>query len=159
LQALEAKIVLTNSGGSRTVSVGDFFVDVFTTSLEPGELVTEVIVPVEAGLTGTSYQKFLQPASGFAIVGVAARVRREGDKITLARIGVTGLSGNSYRAVQVEEALEGSSGSEDEIVAASKLVGEGVEASADLHASAAYRMHLAANYAARAIRTALSRSA
>ena len=159
LQALEAKVVLTNSAGSRTVAAGDFFLDTFTTALEPGELVTEVTVPVEAGLTGTSYQKFLQPASGFAIVGVAARIRREGNQITLARIGVTGVSGNSYRAVQVEEALEGSSGSDAEIAAASKLVGNGVEASADLHASAAYRMHLAATYAARAIRTALSRSA
>ncbi len=159
LQALEAKVVLSNSAGSRTVSVADFFIDTFTTALEPGELVTEVIVPIEAGLTGTSYQKFLQPASGFAIVGVAARIRREGSKIKLARIGVTGLSGNSYRALKVEEALEGASGSEAEIAAAAKLVGDGIEASADLHASAMYRMHLASNYAARAIRAALSRSA
>jgi carbon-monoxide dehydrogenase medium subunit len=159
LQALEAKVILSNTAGSRTVSVADFFIDTFTTALEPGELVTEIIVPVEAGLTGTSYQKFLQPASGFAIVGVAARIRREGNRITLARIGVTGVSGNSYRALKVEKALEGASGSEAEIAAAAKLVGDGVEASADLHASAAYRMHLASNYAARAIRAALSRSA
>ena len=159
LQALEAKVVLSNMKGSRTVSVADFFIDTFTTALEPGELVTEVIVPVEAGLTGTSYQKFLQPASGFAIVGVAARVRREGGKITLARIGVTGVSGSSYRALRAEKALEGASGSEADIAAAAKLVGDGVEASADLHASALYRMHLASNYAERAIRAALSRSA
>src|SRR6185312_15057049 len=100
LQALEAKIVLASSTGTRTVSAADFFVDTFTTALEPEELVTEVIVPVDAGLTGTNYQKFLQPASGFAIVGVAARIRREGGKITLARIGVTGVSGNSYRAIK-----------------------------------------------------------
>jgi len=159
LQALEAKIVLTNSGGSRTLSVTDFFVDTFTTALEPGELVTEVIVPVEGGLTGTSYQKFLQPASGFAIVGVAARIRREAGKISLARIGVTGVSGNSYRALKAEKALEGTSGSEAEITAAATLVGDGIEASADLHASAVYRMHLASNYAARAIRAAISRTA
>jgi len=158
LQALEAKVVLTSSAGSRTVPVGDFFVDTFTTALEAGELVTEVIVPEEAGLTGTSYQKFLQPASGFAIVGVAARVRREAGKITLARIGVTGVGGNSYRAGKAEKALEGTSGSEVEIAAAAKLVGDGIEASTDLHASAVYRLHLASNYAARAIHAALSRT-
>lgn len=158
LQALEAKIVLTSSTGVRTVSVTDFFIDTFTTALEPGELVTEVIVPIEAGLTGTSYQKFLQPASGFAIVGVAARIRRDAGKITLARIGVTGLAGNSYRALKAEEALESASGSEADIAAAANLAGDGVEASADLHASAVYRLHLASNYAARAIRAALSRS-
>ena len=159
LQALEAKIVLSNSKGARTVTVAEFFVDTFTTALEPGELVTEIIVPIEAGLTGTSYQKFVQPASGFAIVGVAARMRREDGKITLARIGVTGLSGNSYRALKTEAALESKAGSEAEIAEASRLVGDGIEASADLHASAVYRMHLASNYAARAIREALSRSA
>ncbi len=159
LQALEAKIVLTSATSQRTVAVGDFFIDTFTTSLEPGELVTEVIVPVEAGLTGTSYQKFLQPASGFAIVGVAARIRREAGKITVARIGVTGVSGNSYRALKAEAALVGKAGSDAEIDAAAALVGEGVEAGADLHASAEYRLHLAANYAERAIRVALSRTA
>jgi len=155
LQALEAKIVLSSSKGTRALPVADFFLDTFTTALEPGELVTEIIVPIEAGLTGTSYQKFVQPASGFAIVGVAARIRREDGKITLARIGVTGLSGNSYRAIKAEQALE----SNAEIEKAAKLVGEGVEPSADLHASAPYRLHLATAYAARAIRQALSRSA
>jgi carbon-monoxide dehydrogenase medium subunit len=159
LQALEAKIVLTSASATRTVSVVDFFVDTFTTALEPGELVTEVIVPVEAGLTGTSYQKFRQPASGFAIVGVAARIRREAGKITLARVGVTGVSGNSYRALKAEAALEGTAGTEAEITDAAKTVGHGIEAGADLHASAAYRLHLASTFAARAIRTALSRSA
>ena len=159
LQALEAKIVLRSASGTRTVSVSEFFVDTFTTALEPGELVTEVVVPVEAGLTGTSYQKFLQPASGFAIVGVAARIRRESGKITLARIGVTGVSGNSYRAIKSENSLLGKSGSDTEIAAAAALIGDGVEASADLHASARFRMHLATNYAARAIGKAMSGSA
>ena len=158
LQALEAKIVLTSSSGTRTVTVGDFFVDTFTTALEPGELVTEIVVPTEAGLTGTSYQKFLQPASGFAVVGVAARIRREAGRITLARVGVTGVSGNSYRALKTEQALTGKAGSDDEIAAAAALVCTGIEAGADLHASAAYRTHLAASYAGRAIRAALSRS-
>lgn len=159
LQALEAKIVLRSASGTRTLSTKDFFVDTFTTALEPGEIVTEVIVPVEPGLTGTSYQKFKHPASGFAIVGVAARARQENGVVTLLRIGVTGLSGTSYRANNVEVALEGKEPTEANILAASKLVADGIEASADLQASADYRKHLAANYTARAIRAALSRSA
>ena len=74
LQALEAKIVLKGAKSERTVSAEDFFVDTFTTALEPGEIVREVIVPVDGAGTGTNYQKVLQPASGFAIVGVAVRV-------------------------------------------------------------------------------------
>jgi len=61
--------------------------------------------------------------------------------------------------LKAEQALEGKAGSDADIAAAAALVGDGVEASADLHASAVYRMHLAANYAARAIRAALAKCA
>ncbi|HTS78900.1 MAG TPA: xanthine dehydrogenase family protein subunit M [Bryobacteraceae bacterium] len=159
LQALEAKIVLKGAKSERTVSAGDFFLDTFTTALEPGELVREVIVPVEGGGVGTSYQKMLQPASGFAIVGVAARIQRSGGKITMARIGVTGLANRSFRATAAERALEGKSGSATEIQNAAALVSEGVDANSDLNASAEYRKHLATVYAARAITAALARSA
>src|SRR6266404_4578725 len=72
LQALEAKLVLKGTKSERLVTAADFFVDAFTTSLQPNEIIREVVVPVEAAGTGTSYQKMAQPASGFAIVGVAA---------------------------------------------------------------------------------------
>ena len=159
LQALEAKIVLKGVKSERTVSADDFFVDTFTTALEPGEIVREVIVPVDGDGTGTNYQKVLQPASGFAIVGIAVRVRKSGGKITMARIGVTGLSNRAFRATAAEKALEGRSGSPAEIQAAAALVGQGVDANSDLHASADYRKHLAVVYAAKALTAALSRIA
>lgn len=159
LHALEAKIVLVSGEGTRTLSTEEFFLDTFTTALEPGEIVSEVIVPVDAGLTGTSYQKFLQPASGFAIVGAAARVRQEGGKFTLVRVGMTGLSGNAYRARNVEDALTGKDVTDENIKAAAALVADGQDASSDLHATAEYRAHLAGAYTARALRAALARSA
>jgi carbon-monoxide dehydrogenase medium subunit len=159
LQALEAKFVLKGAKSERTVSAEDFFVDTFTTALEPGEIVREVIVPVDGAGTGTNYQKVLQPASGFAIVGIAVRVRKSGDKVTMARIGVTGLSNRAFRAKEAEKALEGRSGSPAEIQAVAALVGQGIDANSDLHASADYRLHLAAVYAAKALATALGRIA
>ncbi len=108
---------------------------------------------------GTSYQKMLQPASGFAIVGLAARVRRSGGKITMARVGITGLSNRAYRASAVEAALDGKTGSAGEIQNAAALAAEGVEANSDLFASADYRRHLAVIYTARALTAALARSA
>ena len=159
LQALEAKLVLKGAKSERTVAVADFFVDTFTTTIEPGEIVGEVIVPMDDAGTGTSYQKLLQPASGFAIVGIAARVRKSGGKLSMVRIGVTGLSGHSYRATAAEKALEGKGGSAVEIQNAAALVAEGVDANSDLHASADYRRHLAVVYATRALMAALARSA
>jgi aerobic carbon-monoxide dehydrogenase medium subunit len=159
LQALEAKLVLQGSGGERTVSVDDFLVDTLTTALEPGEVIRTVIVPVDDEGTGTAYQKVAQPASGFAIVGIAVRVRKSGDKVSMARVGVTGLSNRAFRAAHVERALEGRRASPAEIEAAANLVAQGVEANSDIHASAEYRRHLAQIHAARAIAIALSRTA
>jgi carbon-monoxide dehydrogenase medium subunit len=159
LQALEAKLVLKGSQAERTVAADDFFVDMFTTALEPGEIVREVIVPIDGEGTGTNYQKVVQPASGFAIVGIAARLRKSGGKLTIVRIGVTGLSNRAFRATAAEKALEGKAGSAAEIQAAAALVAEGIEANSDLHASADYRKHLAVIYAAKALTAALGRIA
>jgi carbon-monoxide dehydrogenase medium subunit len=157
LQALEAKIVLKGAKSERTIPADEFFVDTFTTALEPGEIVREVIVPIDGDGTGTNYQKVLQPASGFAIVGIAVRVRKSGDKISMARIGVTGLSNRAFRAKEAEKALEGRTGSPAEIQAVAALVVQGVDANSDLHASADYRLHLATVYAARALAAAIGR--
>ena len=159
LLALEARAVLVSTKAEREIAIEDFFVDTFTTALEPGELVREVIVPVEDQSTGTSYQKVMQPASGFAIVGIAARIRKSGGKIDFARVGVTGLAGKPYRAKNVEQALEGTSGSPADIQKAAALVADGIDANSDLHASADYRKHLARVYTGRALAAASSRTA
>ena len=159
LLALEAKVVLMSAKSQREIPIDRFFVDTFTTALQPGEIIREVVVPVEDQSTGTSYQKMVQPASGFALVGAAARVRKAGGKITLARVGVTGLSGKPYRATAVEKALEGTAGGAADVQKAAALVADGVDANSDLHASADYRKHLARIYTMRALTMALSRTA
>ena len=159
LLALEAKLVLVSAKSQREIPIAQFFVDTFTTELQPGEIIREVVVPVEDQSTGTSYQKMVQPASGFALVGVAARVRKAGGKVTMARVGVTGLSGKPYRAASVEKALEGTAGSASDIQKAAASVADGVDANSDLHASADYRKHLARIYTMRALTLALSRTA
>src|SRR5262252_7597667 len=151
LQSLEAKLVLKNAKSERTVPIDEFLVDTFTTSLEPDEVIREVIVPVDAEGTGTAYRKVAQKASGFAIVGIAVRIRKAGDKISMARIGVTGLSNCAFRATHAEKALEGRSGTPAEIQAAAQLVVQDVDANSDIHASAEYRRHLASVHAGRAI--------
>jgi carbon-monoxide dehydrogenase medium subunit len=134
-------------------------VDTFATALGSGEIVREVVVPASGNNIGSSYEKVVQPASGFAIVGVAARARKDAGKVVQARVGVTGLAGKPYRAVQVERALEGTDGSAAQVQHAAASVAEGVEANSDLHASADYRKHLARVYTIRALTIALSRIA
>jgi carbon-monoxide dehydrogenase medium subunit len=149
LMALEAKVRLVTAKSDRTLSIEDFLVDTLTTALEPGEILQEVIVPIEASGIGVSYRKMVQPASGFAVVGVAARVGKG-----FARIGVTGLAGKAYRAKKAEKIMQESG----DIAKAAAAVADGVDANSDLFASADYRRHLAQVYAARALKQALSRS-
>ena len=159
LLALEARVILASAKSEREMPIADFFVDTFTTALEPGELVRELIVPVQDKSEGSSYQKVAQPASGFAIVGIAARIRKSGGKVSFARVGVTGLAGKPYRAANVEKAVEGTAGSASDFQKAAAVVAEGVEANSDLHASANYRKHLASVYTLRALTIASSRTA
>lgn len=159
LLALEARVVIAGPAGERTLPIGDFFVDTFTTALEPGEIIREIIVPAQDASEGSSYQKVVQPASGFAIVGIAARVTRSGGVISKARVGVTGLASKPYRATNVEAALEGTAGSPFDVQRAAAGIAEGIDANADLHSSADYRRHLAFVYATRALISALARIA
>ena len=154
LFALEAQVRLASARGDRTLSFADFLVDTFTTALEPGEIVTEVIVPAESSGTGVSYQKLHQPASGFALVGAAVRMARGNGGIAFVRVGITGLASKAYRATNVEGILH----STGDIGKAAAVVADGVEANSDLNASAHYRSHLARVYTARALQQALARA-
>lgn len=159
LHALEARFVAQGTGSTREVATRDFFKDSFTVSLEAGEIVREIIVPVEGMELGASYQKMAQPASGFAIVGVAARVRRSAGRIEFVRLGVTGLGNRAFRATASEQKLEGTLGTDAEIQEAAALVGDEIAANSDLHASAEFRRHLAKVFAARALSAAVRAAA
>jgi aerobic carbon-monoxide dehydrogenase medium subunit len=154
LVALEAQVRLVSKDSDRTVSAEEFFQDAFTTALEPGEIVLEVLVPVEDKSEGYRYEKVAHPASGFAVVGVAARIKKSGDRITMARIGVTGMGSHAFRGRAAEKLLEQGA----PIAQAVAAVGEDEEANADLYASADYRRHLARVHAARAVTVAISRA-
>jgi carbon-monoxide dehydrogenase medium subunit len=154
LLALEARVHLVSAGGERTVAASEFFLEAFTTAIEPGEIVLDVEVPVEDKSEGYRYEKVPHPASGFAVVGVAVRLKKSGGKVAMARVGVTGMSSRAFRARTAEALLESGA----DAAKAAAAVGEGEESNADLYASADYRRHLAQVYAARAFAAALSRA-
>ena len=154
LVALEARVRLRSAQGERVVEASEFFVDAFTTAMEPGEIVVAVEIAAEEPREGYKYEKVPHPASGFPVVGVAVRMKRAGRGIALARIGVTGLGAHAFRSRNAEALLEGGAGA----AAAAAVGGEGEEANSDLYASAEYRRHLAQVHAARGIAAALTRA-
>ena len=157
--ALEVEIIAASTAGARTIPVGEFFLDMLTTALRPGEILSHVRVVPLAPHTGTAYEKLHQPASGFAIVGVAARlVLGKGETIEDAAIGVTGLGPKAFRAAAVEQALRGKKASSKLFAEAATHAAQGIEPLSDLHASADYRREMASVYTRRALERAFARA-
>lgn len=155
--ACEAEFKLRSQRGERVVKAEDFFVDLFTTALEPGELLVEVQIPVCPPHTGTAYLKMEQRASGFALCGVAVWVQKEGELLKDLRVGITGVGPKAYRARETENLLRGKKLEEDLLNQAVGRVAEGVVPLEDIHASADYRVHLTQVLTRRAIQQALER--
>ena len=159
LLALDVEIVAASTAGARTIPINEFFLDMLTTALRPGEILSQVRVTPLAAHTGAAYEKLHQPASGFAIVGVAARLTLgKGGKIEEIGVGVTGLGPKAFRAEAVEKALHGKKASDKIFTDAARYAAQGVEPLADLHASADYRREMASVYTRRALNRAFARA-
>ena len=152
--AAEAEIQVKGPEGERTFAASDFFLDLFLTSLGPGEIITEIRVPVQGAHTGSCYLKFPHPASRFAVVGCAAVVTKDGDKCRDVRLGFTGIANSAFRDKGVEEALEGQVASAEVIAAAAAGAAADAELLSDVFAGEDYRLHLARVYARRALQQA-----
>lgn len=154
--AYDATLKAVGKTGWRTITVDNFFVNMLTTALESGEILTEISLPAPASGSGSAYAKFPHPASGYAIVGVAANVTVSGGTVSGARVAVTGASAKAERLSAVEAALIGQPTSA--IAAAAAKAADGLSLNGDIHASADYRAHLVRVFTQRALEAAVSRA-
>jgi aerobic carbon-monoxide dehydrogenase medium subunit len=156
--ALNAELVAIGKNGERTIKADDFFVELLTTALEPGEILREIRINKSNGRTGHAYVKMHHPASGFAVVGVAANLTlNSSGECEKASIGITGVSSKAYRPTAVESVLIGSKLDDQTTAGAASHAADGVDINGDLFASADYRRHLAQVFTKRAITLAGSR--
>jgi carbon-monoxide dehydrogenase medium subunit len=159
--AVGAVIQAQGPGGTRSIAADDFFVGLLTTALAPDEMLIRVDVPVPTGRVGSAYLKFDNPASHYALVGVAAWFQLATDgSIAAARVGVTGVAPWAYRARQTEAALLGQLPTGPVVAAAAARVLDGHEdeVNGDIHASSEYRAHVAQVLTRRALETARGRA-
>jgi carbon-monoxide dehydrogenase medium subunit len=157
--ALDYSAVLRSPRGERVVPLDGFFTGPFTTTAAEDEILVALRRPPLPDGVGGAYEKLAQPASGYAMVGVAVVLGRSGETISHARVALTGVADHPYRAKAVEDALVGSDGSASAIAAAAAHATDGVAVNSDIHANAAYRSAMAVVHTRRAIETALGRSA
>ncbi|MBL7818274.1 MAG: xanthine dehydrogenase family protein subunit M [Saprospiraceae bacterium] len=158
LLAANASIKVEGTNGSRVIAAQDFFTGFFMTALEEGEIITEIHIPDPTSSDTpdswrSTYQKFAQPASRFAIVGCAVNLQLSADgTIEQAYVAFNGVDSKAYRATSVEEALVGRTLSDETAAGAC----DGATAQAELimsdhYADEVYREHLAKVICKRAI--------
>jgi carbon-monoxide dehydrogenase medium subunit len=158
--ALKATFYIAGQNGTRTVNADDFFIDLFTTALDEDEVLTAVEVPVEGQHTGSAYTKLFNPASRYAMVGVAAQVTVENGRCSTASVAVGGLTSKATRASSVEAALIGQTPDASTIASAAAAVQNdlGDDVMGDIHASADYRRQMATVFVKRALTDAAERA-
>ena len=159
LTALNASFVLQSTGSKRTVAADEFFTDYFTTAMDAGEILTEILVPLPPADSGTAYQKLAHPASGYVVVSAGALITRQpSGSCASARIAIGGLSSGPVRAVASETELQGKALNQQNIAAAASKAAEGADPDDDIYATAEYKRHMATVLARRAIEAAVQRA-
>ena len=157
--AFDATISVIGPTGRRDIPAREFFKGTFETALAPNEIVVEIRFPAPVGRSGSAYAKFAHPASGFAIVGVAAIVGLKADgTVERAAIGVTGAAAGPFRATAAERALVGTRADASAIAAAAAKSADGVTMLSDLTASSEFRQQLVRVHARRALERAAERA-
>ena len=158
LIALGASAVMTSKSGDRVVPLEDLFIDYYETDVQPGEVLTSVLVPQAPAGSGAVYLKFLpRTADDYGTVSVAAVVSKEQDgacknvRIVLGSVGVTPI-----RAKDAEDALRGKPLTDENIRAAVSLVKDAVDPLEDFRGSAEYKTDMAEVFARRAVEQAMA---
>ena len=156
---LNAKLSAAADGKPREIAAENFFIDLFTTSLGPGELVTWISIPPMNPGAAAVYLKHRHPASSFAVVGVAALLEVKGGKCEDVRISVGGATAVPVRAKNAERVLMGQPASEANIARAADAVKDALRRPlGDSYASADFRVHLATVMAKRALTQVAARA-
>jgi carbon-monoxide dehydrogenase medium subunit len=136
--AADASIEVQSLKGKRTIKATEFFVGLFETSLAKDEIITSIRIPVPPEGAKTTYLKFCQPASRFAIVGCA--VMRHPDGKT--NIAFTGVSDHAFRDKNAENAISGKAINDQSISVAINASVQNINIMSDHYASEEYRTHL-----------------
>lgn len=152
--ALNATIVARSLRGERRIPATDFFEGLFTTALEPNEVITQVRLPL-LGRAGTGFCEKSHTAGDFATIATVAVLQLDDGLITDARVGVAGAESRPVRADRAETELQGSEATPEALAGAAHSAAEAVDPISDAFCSADYRRHLVEVLTRRALESAL----
>jgi len=156
---VNARVVCRGNGGAREIEARSFFLDTFTTAIEPTEVLTEVRFGRRPRGQGGAYVKLERRVGDFATAGVATVVRLgDGGAIGSAGIGVTGVSGSPFAATDGEALLVGKQPSDEAFRAAAQAAAAMSEPAADVRGPVDYKRAMVAELTLRSLRKAVERA-
>jgi carbon-monoxide dehydrogenase medium subunit len=158
--ALDAEVICVGPRGERAIPVKDFFVSLFTTQLEHGEILTEIRIPIPPAGSGGAYFKLERKVGDFATVGVAAQITVDGSGICRgAGIGLTNVGPTPIKANRAEDFLIGKTIDESQINQAAQMAAADAQPSSDLRGPAEYKSSMVKELTKRALTRAHERAA
>jgi carbon-monoxide dehydrogenase medium subunit len=157
--ALGAQVVATGPQGERIIPVEEFFVSLFTTALQQGEILTEIRIAMPPPRSGGAYFKLERKVGDFATAAVAAQITLSAQgAVERAGIGLTNVGPTPIKAKRAEDFLRGKRLDEANIRKAAQLAAEDAQPSSDLRGSAEYKKGLVKELARRALTRAAERA-
>jgi carbon-monoxide dehydrogenase medium subunit len=156
--AIGAEVVATGPKGQRTIPVEKFFTSIFTTALEPTEVLTEVRIPVPPPGSGGAYMKLERKVGDFATAGAAAFLVIGGGKIEHAGIGLTNVGPTPIKATDAEQFLRGKAPDAATFAEAARRAAAAASPSPDRRGAVEYKREMARVLTQRALEKAAQRA-
>lgn len=157
--ALDASFVLRGPRGERVVRADAFFLGLYQTALDPGEILTQVRVPIPAAGSGWAYEKLKRKTGDFATAAAAVMLRMRGGKVEAASIALTNVGPTALKATAAADSLAGKPLDEAALAEAARLAMEICDPAPDQRGDADYKRAMAGEMTRRALLKAQSRAA
>ena len=159
LLATGAEVAARGSSGERSIPIGDFILGPFTNALKPGEMVTEVRVPIPSGASGGAYLKLERKVGDYATAAVAVHLELADDgRIAEAGIAMTSVAPSNRKVPEAEDVLRGEFPSEELFAEAASLAAAASEPRSDVRGSAEWKRNVVRVYTRRGLDQALSQA-
>lgn len=157
--ALDASFVLTGPKGQRTVKADGYFLGLYSTQLDAGEILTQIRVPVPAAGSGSAYQKLKRKTGDFATAATAVLMQCKGNTVAKVSIALTNVAATALRAREAEAALVGKPINDASLNEAARLAMGICEPMQDLRGDAEYKRAMCGEMTRRALQLAYERAA
>jgi len=156
--ALDASFVLQGAKGERVVKADGYFLGMYSTLLEPGEILTQIRVPIPAAGSGSAYQKLKRKTGDFATAATAVMLQMKGNTVAKVSIALTNVGPTPLKARAAEEALIGKQINDASLNEAARLAMSICEPMPDQRGDADYKRAMCGEMTRRALQTAHARA-